>query len=966
MKTSNPYFFCFDLSFDIKLNCYLPCAYIVLKKGFKGYLDKKAVPEVLESFGIEIEKLDSNTKQLLAICETLKPNIIFKKFAAKSKSKTIEDLLLDKKIAFGISLFIKTKLQLFLELIEANDFPLCINLDKDKDFEKCKLHSQNSILETKLTFNKHSEGITYSLALKENEKAFFPSDHDVTLLLDEPAWLVIDKKIFRLKEINSNKLKPFLKKKSIEIPTETVAKFFDVFIKDIVKKVTIEAIGFRIETKNKIVSCALKPEHDFFRNSYYLDLVFDYDGAAFQSSTSRNKQVQIITSDEIYVIQHQRNKEEELFFENKMIELGFEKTETNLYKLQQSIHSNNPYEAIEYLIEHKTFFEEYGFCLDLLSIGNKKIQTNSGTITLTNEQKTDWFDLNLVIHFGKFEINFTLIIPNIKVNNRLFELQDGSYFLIPLEWMSKYEAILKFSTIKGNRLLLPKSNYTLLENLTTTAVLLVKPKAILYKPSLLLKATLRPYQEEGVKWLLGNYQNGLGSCLADDMGLGKTIQTLAMLVAVQEQLQFLKSEQEILTDLFGSPLAVAKEKMKILIVLPSSLVFNWYNESKKFAPHFSRLQYIGNNRKLLANKLDRYDLIFTSYSIVSRDISVFEKYHFRFLILDESQNIKNRKSETFKAINKINASNKISLSGTPIENSLSDLWSQMEFINPNILGSFPFFDANFKIPIEKRNDENCLLELKKIIQPFILRRKKEDVLQDLPEMTEQIYYCDMEPEQEKRYEEEKSKARNLLLKIDAPVDKLSTINTLMRLRQLSNHPKMIDTSSEIDSGKYIAVTNYLKTLVESNQKTIIFSSFLTNLEFYKTWCKENQINYCELIGSTLQKDREIEVNRFQEQEKPLLFFISLKAGGVGLNITRASHVLFLDPWWNPFSEKQGIGRAHRIGQLNKVNVVRFITKNTVEEKIIILQERKKLLSDSLLEDHYLNSEIIENLDYLLE
>jgi SNF2 family DNA or RNA helicase len=217
------------------------------------------------------------------------------------------------------------------------------------------------------------------------------------------------------------------------------------------------------------------------------------------------------------------------------------------------------------------------------------------------------------------------------------------------------------------------------------------------------------------------------------------------------------------------------------------------------------------------------------------------------------------------------------------------------------------------------------------------------------------------------YEEEKSKARNSLLKTDGSgVDKINIINSLMRLRQLSNHPKMIDAKSEIDSGKYLAVTQYLETLVQSNQKTIVFSSFVSNLNFYKKWCKENKIDFCELTGETSLADREYQVNRFQNNEKPLLFFISLKAGGVGLNITKASYVVFLDPWWNPFAEKQGIGRAHRIGQMNKVNVVRFISKNTVEEKIIKLQESKKLLADSLLDENYMSVDIEENLSFILE
>ncbi len=615
------------------------------------------------------------------------------------------------------------------------------------------------------------------------------------------------------------------------------------------------------------------------------------------------------------------------------------------------------------IIDNKQKLESLGFTIQNLKLESKEIITESNTISIAKETKADWFDIKIIITISNYKINFSEIIPNIKSKERLFQLPDGNYFLIPLEWFSKYGSLAKLAKTENGELLLRKSNFTALDGISEISNDLDQIHKAEFTGSDLLKATLRPYQIDGVKWLLGHFNSNLGACLADDMGLGKTLQTLAVLVSVQEQLGFTTKTTNF--DLFANETTVEREPLKALIVLPSSLVFNWYNEAGKFTPHFSKMQYVGNDRKLLASRLDSTDLIFTSYSIVHRDISILEKYDFRYLILDESQYIKNKNSKIFKAINKISTGHKIALSGTPIENSLDDLWSQMQFINPDILGSYAFFMENFKNPIEKKQNEDVLSELKNLIQPYILRRTKEQVLKDLPELTEQIYYCDMDPEQEKLYEKEKSKARNFLLKTDSSPDKISIINTLMKLRQLSNHPKMVDQESEIDSGKYIAVTNYLESLVKGNQKAIIFSSFVTNLNFYTDWCKENKIDFCEITGETPANKREQEVKRFQEKENPLLFFISLKAGGVGLNITKASYVLFLDPWWNPFAEKQGVGRAHRIGQMNKVNVIRFISKNTVEEKIIKLQENKKLLSDSLLEESFINDEIEDNLEYIL-
>lgn len=965
MEPPKSFQFCFDISFDKNLNHYIPTAYIVENTHEIKYLDKKASTDVLESFGIVFENLDSSTKKIMTACESLKPDFIFKKFSAKIKSaKTIADLQKDSKIEFAIRQHLKFNLESFYNLIVKEQFPLAANMSAEKDFYRWRINTVPLDFEPQIQFDKHEEGITYTLSLKENETSFLPMNKSVDILLDEPGWLIIDKKLGQLKDLNSKKLSPFLKKKSIEIPSKLVDNYFKNFIPEIAKKIDIDATGFEIELRDKIISCTIQPVYDFFKNGYYLNLYFDYNGYLFDAGKTKKTHsfVDFSIINEPKIIQFKRSSDE-ILYTNKLLEIGLIKIKNDLFGLNSDTEIHDPYTNIQFIIDRKEELENLGFKIENLKLESKEIITENHTVaTSKGETKEDWFDIKIIITIGTYTINFSEIIPNIKSKERLFLLPDGNYFLIPSEWLSKYGSLAKLAKTENGNLLLRKSNFAALD-----AIPEIKDDVIHkveYTASDLLKATLRPYQIDGVKWLLGHFNSNLGACLADDMGLGKTLQTLAVLVAVQEQLGFTTKKTNF--DLFQNETTIEREPLKALIVLPSSLVFNWYNEAQKFAPHFSKMQYVGHDRKLLASQLATTDLIFTSYSIVHRDISVLEKYNFRYLILDESQYIKNKDSKIFKAINKINTSHKMALSGTPIENSLDDLWSQMEFINPDILGSYSFFAENFKIPIEKKQDENSLSELKNLIQPYILRRTKEQVLKDLPELTEQIYYCDMDPEQEKLYEKEKSKARNFLLKTDgSSPDKISIINTLMKLRQLSNHPKMVDQDSEIDSGKYIAVTNYLETLVKEKQKTIIFSSFVTNLSFYTDWCKENKIAYCEITGETPARNREQQVNLFQAKEEPLLFFISLKAGGVGLNITKASYVLFLDPWWNPFAEKQGVGRAHRIGQLNKVNVIRFISKNTVEEKIIKLQENKKLLSDSLLEESYINDEIEVNLEYIL-
>ncbi|WP_347050552.1 DEAD/DEAH box helicase [Flavobacterium olei] len=961
----NLFQFCFDISFDKNLNVYLPTAYIIEGIDEIKYLNKKATRDVIESFGIVYENLDSNTKKILTSCESLKPEFIFKKFSSKIKSaKTIADLQKDSKIDFAIRQHLKFHLSSFYNLIVQEQFPLCLNIGPEKDFYRAKITVTSTEFEPQIQFDKHDLGITYTLSLKENEITFLPMDSNIEIILDEPGWLVVNKKLGRLKELNSKKLMPFLKKKSIEIPAKLVDDYFKSFIPQIAKKIDIEANGFEIELRDKIISCSIQPVYDFFKNCYYLNLYFDYNGYIFDSGKTKKTHsfVDFSIINEPKIIQFKRSADENLYAE-KLNEIGFIKIKNELFGWKSESEIEDPFANIQLVIDYKEKLESLGFTIENLKLESKEIITENHTVSASKETTGDWFDIRIIITIGNYTVNFTEIIPNLKSKERLFQLPDGNYFLIPLEWFSKYGSLAKLAKTENGAILLRKTNFTALDAIPEIQNEVISKAE--YTSSELLKATLRPYQLDGVKWLLSHYNSNLGACLADDMGLGKTLQTLAVLIAVQEQLGFTTKTTNF--DLFANETTIEREPLKALIVLPSSLVFNWYNEAGKFTPHFSKMQYVGNDRKQLVSRLNSTDLIFTSYSIIHRDISILEKYDFRYLILDESQYIKNKNSKIFKAINKISTGHKIALSGTPIENSLDDLWSQMEFINPDILGSYAFFTEHFKNPIEKKQNEEVLTELKNLIQPYILRRTKEQVLKDLPELTEQIYYCDMDPEQEKLYEKEKSKARNFLLKTDGSgPDKISIINTLMKLRQLSNHPKMIDQESEIDSGKYMAVTNYLESLVKGKQKAIIFSSFVTNLHFYTDWCRQNKIAFCEITGETPSAKREQQVRQFQEKEEPLLFFISLKAGGVGLNITKASYVLFLDPWWNPFAEKQGVGRAHRIGQMNKVNVIRFISKNTVEEKIIKLQENKKLLSDSLLEENFINNEIESNLKYILD
>jgi non-specific serine/threonine protein kinase len=595
------------------------------------------------------------------------------------------------------------------------------------------------------------------------------------------------------------------------------------------------------------------------------------------------------------------------------------------------------------------------------------------------ETGNDWFDLRGEIRLGDYTLPFSYIFKNLKSGNRDCILPDGSLFLIPLEWFSRFEIMARFGEEHGEAVRTSKAHLSRWEEEEGQSGMVIPTRANLeIQPDIPmpdgLNAQLRPYQIEGYLWLCEHYKKGLGACLADDMGLGKTLQTIAFLLYARDQAkqQLVKSVREPgrPRDLFSAPEETVEAScFCALIVMPSSLVFNWKAELEKFAPDLRALQHVGQDRATQALPFDHYEVILTSYAILLRDYRLFSERTFDCIILDESQQIKNKDSKTFKMLHQLKARSRITLSGTPIENSLADLWSQMEFINPKILGSFSFFSNHFLKPIQNLRDAEALEELRQITGPYILRRSKQQVNPDLPELTEQVFYCDMNPEQRRLYEQEKAAARNSLLGLDLDdqQNRFVVLRSLMRLRQLSNHPALIteNKASEAGSGKLEDVCAQLDTLYRSRHKALIFSSFTEHLAIYDAWLKQQGYGYAILTGDTALSQREQNVRRFQEDPECLFFLISVKAGGTGLNLTAAEYVLMLDPWWNPFAERQAVARAHRIGQKNPVQLTRFISRDSIEEKILKLQQQKVSLSEELLVENQLPDWIGQNLELLL-
>lgn len=446
-----------------------------------------------------------------------------------------------------------------------------------------------------------------------------------------------------------------------------------------------------------------------------------------------------------------------------------------------------------------------------------------------------------------------------------------------------------------------------------------------------IKADLREYQSKGLGWLWFLYSFGLNGILADDMGLGKTLQVLSLIQKAKEE----------------------EGKGTTLVVCPTSVVFNWESEVEKFAKGLKCLNLTGSTRKDSFKHIMDYDIVVTSYALIRRDIDVLKKHNFRMIILDESQNIKNYGSLTAQSSKLLKSSHRFALSGTPIENRISELWSVFDFLMPGFLYDLDEFNYRFGIPIEDRGDRHAEQQLKKTVYPFILRRLKRDVAKDLPEKSENVAYCKMTPDQKDLYLEVLDSTKEEIFKniADKGLEKsrLSIFTALLRLRQICNHPRLYDKEgikNIKESGKFEHLKEMLEEIISEGHRILLFSQFVGMLDIIKEWFIEKGIKYEYLTGET--KDRKGAVDRFNNDESIPVFLISLKAGGTGLNLTSADYVIHYDPWWNPAVEDQATDRAHRIGQTKKVFVYRFITKGSVEEKIMKLKERKRNLVDSVI------------------
>jgi non-specific serine/threonine protein kinase len=592
---------------------------------------------------------------------------------------------------------------------------------------------------------------------------------------------------------------------------------------------------------------------------------------------------------------------------------------------------------------------------------NFKLVKNKPQMTLNVSSNVDWFNLKGEVSFGKEKVDVREVMEAIFQNKRFIQLSGDKKAVIPKEWVDRLKSYSGFFDLSGKDMRLSKYHANLLENISEITSSVDMDKGVMeviskfkklkkITPATLspnINAKLRDYQKAGHDWLSFLRDAGFNGILADDMGLGKTVQALSILQKIKDE----------------------GKKKPFLIVVPTSLVFNWKNEIKKFTPDMSYYLHHGLNRvngKTKRNKekfneiLNEKDIIITTYGTLRNDLEMFKETEFEYIILDEAHVIKNPLSISAKTVCDLRGKNKLILSGTPIQNNLTEIWSLFNFLNPGYLGNYDFFRENFVMPVERNQDTKAGESLRKLIAPFILRRSKEMIASELPAKTETVLCVSQTPREKEIYNNWKAYYKNeintIIKEKGVGKSKMKILEGLTKLRQICLHPKMIDSKYEGSSAKFDLLMMEIEKLMSEGHKVLIFSSFVKMLTIVKGEFEDRGLKYSYLDGKT--KDRETVVSDFQKSEKAQSFLISIKAGGLGLNLTGADYVFIIDPWWNPAVEMQAMDRAHRLGQKKKVFVYKLIAKDTIEEKILELQKsKKKLVKDLIVEEKSLLKDI---------
>ena len=912
--------------------------------------------------------LNEQELELLKLIENYSDEMLMKKFTKKTDQPAFfqnidKDLFqnhispyIDKYIYRCVVLLMKGNTRLFFKQAKYAHLYDEDEIKINRTFSDCTFY-----------FNRTETGTKYNLKIQHEDKSMDLLHKTIKMVCIQPCSFVYLNQLYVFTHLSGKKLIPFLTKEALTIPVQAEDKYYQTFIMNTIRDFEVKATGFKIIESQPPRKTILSLEQDLSLKPVIV-VKFRYDNNQYLADAVSKVFVSLENTEENYVFKkfvRDRQWEEDQLDVLKKLRLKYKNGYWNPKDDLEKSETENNYQSIQWLSHNHEELQALGFMIQQNKL-DKKYFTGTQTLDVQIQSNEDWFDILAMVKFGDCLIPFIRLRRHILNNIREYELPSGEIAILPLEWFTSYREIFPFAKLNGNILKLKKHHFQLLQEKLQgidrnyfkklEQINSINDQNIALPKG--LNATLRNYQEEGFSWMYQLCENQLGGCLADDMGLGKTLQTLTLLLKLKKKtVQPLLSESTIATprqfSLFDTVKAPDAVQSASMIVMPTSLIHNWENEIQKFAPSLKVYNHVGamrNKSNNMASAIRYYDVILTTYGTLRNDYEMLSGFEFFYLILDESQNIKNSSSKTYKSILEIRSKHKLVITGTPIENSLSDLWSQFNFLNRGLLGSLPYFKREFITPIEKKNDEEQQKKLQKLIRPFLLRRTKEEVESDLPVLTEQIRYCEMTEEQSEIYETEKSAIRNAILKnIETNGIKKSALVVLQgltKLRQLANHPSLVTKNTETESGKFNEIYRCLKNLVAEKHKVLIFSSFVKHLELLQTKIETKDWKYSKLTGKTTNRPEVI--REFQNDPDNHIFLISLKAGGVGLNLTSADYVFIIDPWWNPAAENQAISRAHRIGQDKKVFVYRFITEDTIEEKIQTLKSKKSALVDKFI------------------
>ncbi len=899
--------------------------------------------------------VDAVDIELVKYMDAIQQDAILKKFNPK-KLKAVDYFLKvydtekgDKELQEVIDNYITKHMAEIMPRLIKKDLFIMAN-DGQPTWKKMEVMQEKA--KVYFNFERNEEHTIYYPIVKCGDEKVKIQFTGAQILSDKPAFILIDTKLYHFdNHVTAKKLKPFFNKSNIQIDRKIEDTYYRKFVGPLIAQFNVFARGFDIFTeehpvkpilfvtenlKSKVLNLFGGGQENNLDDpdaQFQFELIFEYGDYHFKfDSLAAYAYVNISkTEDSWQFIKVLRNLDFERSIFKKILDIGL-----------NIVHGKKlmpKYEAFSFLQQNYQKLADANIEIRQSDTAEKQYFIGTSSIEINIVENRDWFDLQTKVSFGDFELSFLALRELVLAGKREFRLPDGRVAVIPEEWFTRYYELFNLSELTDDMPILEKHHLSLVQNLEEDGL----ARTVIDRKLLSLqnfdqigstpmpkgfKGELRPYQKAGYDWMHFLRSYNFGGCLADDMGLGKTVMTLAFLQSIKE----------------------AGAQHPCLLVMPTSLIYNWEKEADKFTPKLKVLKHTGSNRAKNTKDFKNYDLILCSYGVLRLDIDFIEPYRFEYVILDESQAIKNPSSNISQVVRMLNTKNRLILTGTPLENSTMDLWTQITFINPGLLGSQVYFRNTFQLPIEKQQNEEATQKLYARIKPFILRRHKSQVATELPEKIETVQYCDMSEEQEKVYEETKANYRNLILKhIEEKglgKSQMMVLQGLTKLRQLANNPLMVDENYEGLSGKDSDVMHKLRSVLEGGHKTLIFSQFVKHLGIIKQMLEANKISYVYLDGAT--KDREKQVTAFQENLDIMVFLISLKAGGVGLNLTAAEYVFLLDPWWNPAIEAQAVDRAHRIGQKNTVFTYKFISRNTVEEKILALQQNKKRLFDELI------------------